>query len=66
MRAKWPEGARWLLGENTVVLATASDLEGAVFTRDVATAALTLCAYVAVLVGVALVLFRRRDLAGTS
>ena len=66
VRAKWPEGARWLLGENTVVLATASDLEGAVFTRGVATAALTLCAYVAVLVGVALVLFRRRDLAGTS
>ena len=30
------------------------------------TAALTLCGYVAVLVAVALVLFRRRDLAGTS
>ena len=43
VRAKWPDWARWLLGENTVVLATASDLEGAVFTRGVATAALTLC-----------------------
>ena len=66
VRAKWPERARWLLGENTAVLATASDLEGAVFTRDVATAALTLCGYVAVLVAIALLLFRRRDLAGTS
>lgn len=66
VRVNWPARGRWLLGENTVVLVTASDIEGAVFTRGVGTAALTLCGYVAVLVAAAMVLFRRRDMAGTS
>lgn len=66
VRAQWPERGRWLLAENTAVLATAADLDGAVFTRDVATAALTLCGYLAALVAVALLLFQRRDLAGAS
>ncbi len=66
IRALWPARGRWLLGENTAVLATAADLDGAVFTRDVATAAFTLCGYVAALVAVALLLFHRRDLAGAS
>jgi hypothetical protein len=66
VRAQWPERGRWLLAENTAVLVTAADLEDAEFTRSVTTAGLTLCGYVIVLVAVALLLFRRRDLAGTS
>ena len=66
VRVQWPERGRRLLAENTAVLVTAADLDGAEFTRGVGPAALTLCGYVVVLVAVALVLFRRRDLAGTS
>jgi ABC-type transport system involved in multi-copper enzyme maturation permease subunit len=66
VRALWPARGRWLIGENSAVLITATDLEGAEFTRGVTTAALTLCGYVLVLVAVALVVFRRRDLAGPS
>jgi ABC-2 type transport system permease protein len=66
VRAQWPGRGRWLLAENSAVLVTASDLEGAAFTRSVGTAALTLTGYVIVLVAVALLLFRRRDLAGSS
>jgi len=66
VRAVWPERGRWLIGENAAVLVTAADLEGAEFTRSVATAAVTLCGYVAVLVAVAVLLFRRRDLASTA
>jgi hypothetical protein len=66
VRARWPARGRWLLAENSAVLVTASDLEGAEFTRGVATAALTLCGYLVVLVAVALLLFQRRDLTGSS
>lgn len=66
VRANWPARGRWLVAENTVVLVTAADLEGAEFTRGVATAGLTLCGYAGVLVAVALLVFRRRDLAGSS
>jgi hypothetical protein len=66
VRGVWPERGRWLLAENTAVLVTAADLDGAEFTRSVATAALTLGGYLAVLVAVALMLFHRRDLAGAS
>ena len=66
VRAQWPQRGRWLIGENTAALATAADLKSAEFTRDVATAALTLGGYTAVLVAVALLVFRRRDLAGSS
>jgi ABC-type transport system involved in multi-copper enzyme maturation permease subunit len=66
VRGLWPARGRWLLAENTAVLVTAADLDGAEFTRSVATAAVTLGGYLAVLVAVALVLFHRRDLAGAS
>jgi ABC-2 type transport system permease protein len=66
VRTNWPERARWLVAENTAVLVTAADLEDAAFTRSVETAGLTLCGYVVVLVALALLLFRRRDLAGSS
>ncbi len=66
VRALWPARGRWLLGENTVVLTTAANLDGAEFTRGVTAAALTLGFYLAVLVSVALLLFRRRDLVGSS
>lgn len=66
IRALWPARGRWLLGENTAVLATAADLDGAAFSRDVATAALTLGGYVTALVAVAVWSFHRRDLAGAS
>lgn len=66
VRGLWPARGRWLIGENAAVLVTAADLEGAEFTRSVPTAALTLCAYVAVAIAIAVLLFRRRDLAGTT
>lgn len=66
VRGLWPGRGRWLIGENAGILVTASDLEGEVFTRSVTTAALTLSGYVSVLIVVAVVLFRRRDLASTS
>ena len=66
VRGVWPERGRWLLAENTAVLATAADLDGAGFTRSVTTATLTLGGYLVVLVMTALVLFHRRDFAGAS
>ena len=66
VRAVWPERGRWLIGENAGILVTAADLDGAAFTRSVTTAALTLGGYVALLVVVALLLFRRRDLASAA
>ncbi len=66
VRSLWPARGRWLIGENAGILVTASDLEDAVFSRSVGTAALTLCGYLAVLVASAVVLFRRRDLASTA
>lgn len=65
-RALWPARAGWLIGENAGVLVTAAELEGAVFTRSVVAAAVTLSVYVAVLVTAAVLVFRRRDLASTA
>jgi hypothetical protein len=66
VRGLWPERGRWLIGENAAILITAADLDGASFSRGVGTAAMTLCGYAAALVGAAIVLFGRRDLAGST
>lgn len=66
VRGNWPDHGRWLIGENAAVLISAADLEGFTFTRSVPTATLTLCGYMVVLIAAAVVLFRRRDLAGSS
>ncbi len=66
VRGNWPHAARWLIGENTGIVITNADLEGAAFTRGTGLAAVTLVGYIGVLVLVALELFRRRDLASTA
>jgi hypothetical protein len=66
VRGIWPGRARWLIGENAAILATAADLDGAAFSRGTTTAALTLGGYVAVLVAASVMLFRHRDLVSTS
>jgi len=66
VRGLWPDRGRWLIGENAAILVTAADLDGEAFSRSVVTAGLTLGSYVAVLVALAVLLFRRRDLASTT
>jgi hypothetical protein len=66
VRSQWPHAARWLIAENTGIVVTNADLRGADFTRGTGVAALTIVGYIAVLMAIAIELFRRRDLASTS
>jgi hypothetical protein len=60
-----PWATRFLLGPNGAVFTTGADLETESFTRSTTTAGLTLVAYAAAMSVVAIMIFRRRDLAST-
>jgi hypothetical protein len=66
VRGVWPERARWLIGENATVLLSGAPLDDAPFVREPVLAAITLAVYVVILSGVAVELFRRRDIAATG
>lgn len=66
VRTNFPAQARWLLGENLTTFFTWEPPEHAAFERGPVVATATLVLYVAVLVGFAVTLFRRRDLVGAG
>jgi ABC-type transport system involved in multi-copper enzyme maturation permease subunit len=67
VRGVWPARARWLLGENIVTFLEWERLDTTTaFERGPGTSALTLAVYGAGLIGLAVTLFHRRDLASTA
>jgi hypothetical protein len=63
LRGVWPSRAGWLLSENAAAWITGERLVGEEFERSVAAGGATLGLYVAMAVGLALVVFERRDVA---
>lgn len=66
VRARWPERGRWLLGENLATWFTGAQPEHVPFERGPLLAIATLVAYVVVLAVAAVLVFRRRDIAGAA
>ena len=66
LRAWKPWSGRFLLGENAARFITGMELENVEFSRSTVAAAATLVTYVALAAVVAVVTFRRRDLASAS
>jgi ABC-type transport system involved in multi-copper enzyme maturation permease subunit len=61
-----PWASRFLLGPNGAIFVTGGDLDTEGFTRSTTTAGLTLLAYAGIAAVLAVVTFRRRDLASTA
>ena len=66
VRGIWPERARWLIGENATIVLTGKRFDDAPFIRDPSLATITLAAYAAAIVFVAVTLFRRREHRGRN
>lgn len=66
VRGLWPDRARWLIGENAAIFLAGQDLDNISFTRGAPLAAVTLCLYTVAAVTGAIVVFHRRDIAGST